>query len=196
VDNGVLLLISKDDRKVRLEVGYGLEGVLTDSISSDIINKIILPNFKSGNFEAGVNESSQQIVNILNGEVYEIKESKISKDTLIVGLIMIPFLLMFQVIFTLNFNPGWARYTSSMLTGGVLGIFPGTFFGKYGFLSWFVFALLIAFIFRKTKVKQSGSNNGGNSNHWGGGSGWGGGSSGGFSGGGGRSGGGGASGSW
>jgi uncharacterized protein len=49
-DNGVLLLIARDDRKLRIEVGYGLEGTLTDALSSVIINQTIVPKFRSGDF--------------------------------------------------------------------------------------------------------------------------------------------------
>ena len=53
-DNGVLLIVARDDRKVRIEVGYGLEPILTDALSSVIIQNDILPAFRSGDFEAGV----------------------------------------------------------------------------------------------------------------------------------------------
>ncbi len=53
-DNGILLLISRDDRKLRIEVGQGLEGKLTDAYASRIIRNIITPLFKKGNFDAGV----------------------------------------------------------------------------------------------------------------------------------------------
>ena len=59
-ENGVLLLIVKNDRKIRIEVGYGLEGALTDLIASQIIRKDIAPYFRQGNYYAG-------IVNGLNG---------------------------------------------------------------------------------------------------------------------------------
>lgn len=59
-ENGVLLLIVKNDRKIRIEVGYGLEGALTDLIASQIIRKDIVPYFRQGNYYAG-------IVNGLNG---------------------------------------------------------------------------------------------------------------------------------
>lgn len=54
-NNGVILLVSKNDRKVRIEVGYGLEPILTDALSSDIIQGRILPEFKQGDYAAGIN---------------------------------------------------------------------------------------------------------------------------------------------
>ncbi|MCX8010537.1 MAG: TPM domain-containing protein, partial [Ignavibacteria bacterium] len=56
-DNGILLFIAKDDREVRIEVGYGLEGVVTDAISGTIIRNIIVPNFRENNYYKGIKES-------------------------------------------------------------------------------------------------------------------------------------------
>ncbi|MBN9117448.1 MAG: TPM domain-containing protein, partial [Pandoraea sp.] len=53
-DDGVLLIVAKDDRRVRIEVGYGLEGVLTDAISNRIINEDIVPRFQQADFYGGV----------------------------------------------------------------------------------------------------------------------------------------------
>lgn len=54
LDNGVLLLFVKNDRKVRIEVGYGLEGVLTDALSSRVIRQIMIPEFKEGKYAEGI----------------------------------------------------------------------------------------------------------------------------------------------
>lgn len=67
-NNGVLLLVVKNDRKVRIEVGYGLEGVLTDAVSSQIIRNEITPAFKSGNYNEGINKGIDAIISTINGE--------------------------------------------------------------------------------------------------------------------------------
>ncbi|MFM7968774.1 TPM domain-containing protein [Aeromonas sp. A-5] len=67
-DNGVLLLIAQDERKVRIEVGYGLEGALPDAIAANIIQTRILPAFKRGDMVAGVVAGSQSIMQALAGE--------------------------------------------------------------------------------------------------------------------------------
>ena len=67
MNNGVLLLIAPSERQVRIEVGYGLEGVLTDALSSTIINAIILPNFRQDNFEKGIVEGVAAIADVLTG---------------------------------------------------------------------------------------------------------------------------------
>ena len=67
-NNGVLLIVAKAERKVRIEVGYGLEGELTDAIASDIIHAVITPQFKRANFDAGVSNGTQAIIQALGGE--------------------------------------------------------------------------------------------------------------------------------
>jgi uncharacterized protein len=67
-NNGVLLFIAKGDRKLRIEVGYGLEGVLTDALTSQIIRKDITPSFKSGNYYEGINKGLDAIISASKGE--------------------------------------------------------------------------------------------------------------------------------
>lgn len=67
MNNGVLLLVAPSERQVRIEVGYGLEGVLTDALSAVIINTLILQNFREGKFENGIVEGVAAIKDILTG---------------------------------------------------------------------------------------------------------------------------------
>uniref|UniRef100_UPI003F4932AA TPM domain-containing protein n=1 Tax=Cupriavidus yeoncheonensis TaxID=1462994 RepID=UPI003F4932AA len=67
-DDGALLIIAKDDRTVRIEVGYGLEGVLTDAMSKRIISDDIVPRFKQGDFYGGVTAGVERIIGVINGE--------------------------------------------------------------------------------------------------------------------------------
>jgi len=66
-DNGALLIIAPKERKVRIEVGYGLEGTLTDAQSRIIIEQVILPQFRRGNFDAGVSDGTAAILRVLGG---------------------------------------------------------------------------------------------------------------------------------
>lgn len=68
LDNGVLLLVARDDRKIRIEVGYGLEGVLTDMTAGRIIRNVIAPHFKQGNFNQGIIDGIGAIVATVRGE--------------------------------------------------------------------------------------------------------------------------------
>jgi uncharacterized protein len=68
VDDGVLLIIAKNDRTLRIEVGYGLEGVLTDATSNRIIEDIIVPRFRQGDFYGGVSAGVDGIMRVVDGE--------------------------------------------------------------------------------------------------------------------------------
>jgi uncharacterized protein len=66
-DTGALLIVARDDRKVRIEVGYGLEERLTDAQSSVIINQVITPAFKTGDFVGGITRGTQAMIQVLGG---------------------------------------------------------------------------------------------------------------------------------
>ena len=68
VDDGVILIIAKDDRKLRIEVGYGLEGAIPDAYAKRIIENIIIPNFRSGNFYGGIADGVGAIIGLIEGE--------------------------------------------------------------------------------------------------------------------------------
>lgn len=68
LDNGAMLLIVKNDRKIRIEVGYGLEGSLTDLMAGRIIRNVIVPHFKAGNFDQGVVDGVQAMIKVVRGE--------------------------------------------------------------------------------------------------------------------------------
>ncbi|AUM11083.1 TPM domain-containing protein [Ketobacter alkanivorans] len=67
-DNGVLLIVVPGLRKVRIEVGYGLEGVLTDALSGNIIQAVILPAFRAGNFDQGIVDGAEAVIQALGGQ--------------------------------------------------------------------------------------------------------------------------------
>lgn len=68
IDDGALLLIAKNDRAVRIEVGYGLEGALTDYTTNRIINELIVPKFKEGHFFQGIESGVAAIIKVVEGE--------------------------------------------------------------------------------------------------------------------------------
>jgi uncharacterized protein len=221
-DNGVLLLIAKNDRKLRIEVGYGLEGSLTDALSSRIIRNEITPSFKQGNFSLGVEQGVDAILSAIAGTYKEQEESATDEylDTVnTIGDSGIPILfrLFFGGMFLLVITPftlaaaftpyiGWFFYFFLM---PFYGTFPLVALGKWGGLllpiyavSMLVFKIYLGFTESGKKIAKkygakfagSGSSRGRSSGGWSSGSSSG--SSGGFSGGGGSFGGGGSSGSW
>lgn len=93
-DNGVLLIVSKGDRKVRIEVGYGLEGVLTDVLAGQIIDQIISPRFKTGDFDGGFTMGVTAIGKAVRGEytAAPAKKTRRSKRG-VLSLIIIPMII-------------------------------------------------------------------------------------------------------
>src|SRR5258708_6124926 len=68
VDDGVLLVVAKDDRKVKIETGYGLEGILPDAIGKRIVEDDIIPRFKQGDFYGGIRAGVERIMRVVEGE--------------------------------------------------------------------------------------------------------------------------------
>ncbi|HWP24030.1 MAG TPA: YgcG family protein, partial [Candidatus Binatia bacterium] len=68
LDNGAILLVARDDRKLRIEVGYGLEGILPDAIASRIIREVIIPRFRAGDFAGGIEAGAESMMKVARGE--------------------------------------------------------------------------------------------------------------------------------
>ncbi|MGE6106029.1 TPM domain-containing protein [Aeromonas veronii] len=98
-NNGVLLLIAQDDRKVRIEVGYGLEGALPDAIAANIIHGRILPAFKRGDMVAGIMAGSQSIMKALAGEYQPRNTVEHNNGAMmfIIWIIIVPFLWIIAI---------------------------------------------------------------------------------------------------
>ncbi len=194
VDDGALLLVAKDDRKVRIEVGRGLEGVVPDAIANRIIDEDIVPKFKQGDFAGGLDAGVDRMVGLVNGEPLPPPKPQGNFDHSVSNGDA-PFLLALVAF-------GFARalFGSSkplvrgLLTGGAAGIgalLAGAVFG---------FALALAALGFIGGLLSGGGGRfagGGGWGGWGGGGGSSGGfGGGGFGGGGGGFSGGGASGGW
>jgi uncharacterized protein len=93
-DNGVLLIVAKQERKVRIEVGYGLEGTLTDAIASNIVHTVILPVFRRGDFGEGIELGVNAIIEALGGQ-YTIRPERrrVAASDDVYGLLPVIFLL-------------------------------------------------------------------------------------------------------
>jgi uncharacterized protein len=68
IDDGVILIVAKDDRKLRIEVGYGLEGAIPDAVAKRVIDETITPYFRSGDFYGGIEAGVQQLMKLIEGE--------------------------------------------------------------------------------------------------------------------------------
>jgi uncharacterized protein len=209
-DNGVLILIARDDRKIRIEVGYGLEGVLPDVICGRIIDNAMKPAFRRGDFSAGTQRAVEIVAGTIRGDPEAsaaLAESSTTTDDLgarvVIGLIFIIVIGTFAL--SALFSKGAGAWFLYLFLFPFLFGFPGALLGpKWGLI--IVVVWLVGFPLLRTLIWRTGFGKDLRESHptwttWSSsGGGWssGGGSSfgGGFSGGGGSFGGGGASGGW
>jgi uncharacterized protein len=204
VDDGALLVIAKNDRRLRIEVGYGLEGALTDATTKRIIDEDITPKFKTGDFGGGVAAGVDKMVRIVNGEKLPEPEPPHWQDSQSFdpSALFNPFLIIPVIFFGGLLRNLLGRLLGSVAAGALTAL-----------IAWFMVGSVIAalvvgmiasvFVLVSDSFTSAGPpGRRGSTGGWSGGSGgsWSSGgsssSSGGFSGGGGSFGGGGASGSW
>ncbi|MBN8992509.1 MAG: YgcG family protein [Rhizobiales bacterium] len=207
IDDGAVLVIAKNDRHLRIEVGYGLEGALTDVTTKRIIDEEITPKFKSGDFAGGVSAGVSKMIRVIDGEKLPAPEPPHWQNT---GLFDVsdmfnPFLLIPVFLLGGVMRSMLGRLVGSAVSGGVVTLVAWFLFGS---LLAAIVAGLIATVFvlfndavaspmtggRSRGGGWSGGSSGGSWSSGGGG--WSGGSSSDSGGGGGSFGGGGASGSW
>ncbi len=137
-DNGVLLIIAMEDRKARIEVGYGLEGALTDAVSSQIIRQVIAPKFREGEYCGGLDAGIKAIMLATRGEFKGEPETDDGKTRLSPFVVLILFLLFggFSRLFlsgTRRYVGSRGYYTRRGWWGGGFGGFGGGGFGGGGF---------------------------------------------------------------
>lgn len=129
-DNGALLIVAEDERRIRIEVGYGLEGRLTDATSATIINQIITPAFREGDFASGIANGAAAMVQVLGGEPLAVPERQRSdaqqdKPHPALGI------LFFIIVLVVFFSSG-RRGRSAILAGALLGGLGGGRGGGFG----------------------------------------------------------------
>lgn len=186
VDDGVLLLVAKADRTLRIEVGYGLEGVVPDAVAKRLIAEVIVPRFQAGDFDAGIVAGVDGLIKLIDGEPLPPPptSAKPRSGSSIDGIL--PIVMMFVFV-----GGGLLRAIFGPLLGAtVAGVvaFAGAWLMTGAIVMGLIIALVVFFL---TLVGISGFGRGGGFRSGGGGFG-----GGGFSGGGGGFGGGGASGRW
>ncbi|TAN71005.1 MAG: YgcG family protein [Methylobacter sp.] len=198
VDDGVILIVAKDDRKLRLEVGYGLEGVIPDAVAKRIIAETITPYFKKNDYAGGIDAGVMQLMQLIDGEALSAPPASLEEDKQNEQAFM--FVLVGGVLAGSVLSAIVGSVISGMLAGLASGMVAVLVLGLTIKLALIV-GLLVFFIVEIHYVGRGGWSSGGGSGSsgslWGGG-GFGSGSSSGssWSGGGGGFGGGGASGSW
>nr|WP_232019216.1 TPM domain-containing protein [Sulfuritortus calidifontis] len=185
IDDGALLLVAKDDRALRIEVGYGLEGVIPDAVAKRVIEEIILPRFKQGDFAGGIDAGVDALIGLVQGEPLPAPAPPAPGTDLLEQALPLALIFIFVVGGLLRAIFG--RFLGASAAGGI------AFFGAWLLLGSFVVGLVVALVVFLITL-----GGGGHIGHLGGGFGGrgGGGFGGGWSGGGGGFGGGGASGRW
>ena len=199
-DNGVLLLVAPNDRKVRIEVGYGLEGALTDALSSIIIQREILPPFRDNDYINGIDNGVDAIIQAIAGEYTPAQGSPARGSDGLEGtfenLIPLVFIAIVAISQMLR-RSGLRKAAHSAFPSGFVGLFATLASGS---LLVGIAIAIVVFLFMYNKSsdhrRRSTRRRGGYIGPGGGFGGSGGGFGGGFGGGGGSFGGGGASGSW
>lgn len=220
-DNGVLIIVAPQDKRMRIEVGYGLEGVLTDLTAGRIIQQTMAPHFKAGDFDTGITAGALAVVQVLEGEALPAAAGTQQRsgggldgadlsvvERILIGAFVFGIIGLFTVIGILTPGVGWFLY---LFLIPFWALFPVVVIGTQGALACLV-VYLIGFPVMKLWLRnkawyqkaqkdlrtKGSASIGGFTLMSGGGGGFssGGFSGGGFSGGGGSSGGGGASGGW
>jgi len=192
-DDGLLLLVAKDDHKARIEVGYGLEGAIPDAIASRVIAEYLAPHFRQNDYAGGLTEASAVLEKLIDGE--QLPPPMASAD----GRQSLPpiAIAVFIGLFIGSFSRVFSIVPVTLRRVGAAGI--------AALAAWLIFSIglsaavaaFVAFLFAGASSGRFGSGGGNWGSFSGGGGGWGGSSGGGgWSGGGGSFGGGGASGGW
>jgi uncharacterized protein len=212
IDDGALLVVAKDDHKLRIEVGYGLEGALTDVTARRIIDEVIVPHFRINDFPGGISAGVDRIVTVINGEPLpapqpEASHSNVNFNSNLASFIFSPFGLIGYLGIASIMRGLMGRLLGSGVTAGIVGaiiwfvvgsvVFSGILSVAAFFLTMFGDSIMAA----SQAAGRSSGRGGGSWSSGSSGSSWSSGSSSsssdsGFSGGGGDFGGGGASGSW
>ena len=121
VDDGAILVVAKDDRTLRLEVGYGLEGALSDIVSKRIISDTIVPRFKQGDYFGGIDAGVAQIIRVVDGEALPSPASQRTQgpDDL---RQMFPFLLIVVLVVGGVLRNTIGKLAGSVVTGALVGV--------------------------------------------------------------------------
>jgi uncharacterized protein len=194
IDDGAILVVAKNDRALRIEVGYGLEGALNDATASRIIREVIVPRFRENDFYGGINAGVDRMIRVIDGE--PLPAPARSAPQVEGGMWQaLPVLLILAVVVGAALRAMLGRVLGALTTGGAVGAIAWIIAGALGVA---LIAALLAFFFTLAGGGSGRRYYGGFPGGFGGGIGRGGGfgGGGGFRGGGGGFGGGGASGRW
>ena len=126
VDDGALLLIAKDDRTLRIEVGYGIEGALNDATAKRIVNEVIAPRLKEGDYFGGVSAGVDQMIRVIDGEPLPTTKPGAAGPGRDFGIQnigqLLPMLFVLALVVGGVLRSVLGRIPDAVVTGGVLGL--------------------------------------------------------------------------
>ncbi|TZF90307.1 TPM domain-containing protein [Cognatilysobacter lacus] len=204
VDDGVLVVVAKDDHRARIEVGYGLEGAIPDATAIRVINEYMAPRFKQGDYAGGLSEATKVLAQVIDGEPLPAPMATQNASSQRGGSGGNPFFGLIAAYFVAQLVRGIFGRTPAFFRGIAGGLAAGAIAWLLGSILIGVIGGLLGFFMGLAGGRRLGYAGSGAGGWWGGGlggggfggGGFGGGGGGGWGGGGGMSGGGGASGSW
>ena len=144
VDDGAILVVAKDDRALRIEVGYGLEGVLNDATASRIIREIIVPRFREGDFYGGINAGLDRMMRLIDGEPLPEPTRTTAPAAQGGWMQLLPVLLVVALIGGAILRAMLGRFLGAAATGGAVGFLAWVLAGALGIA---LIAGVLAFIF-------------------------------------------------
>lgn len=151
VDDGLILLVAKNDRKLRIEVGYGLEGAVPDALAKRVIREVIAPRFSAGDFYGGVDAGTAALIKLVDGEPLPPPAAPRDQPQADFGggAEMLVILLVLTMVLGGVLSAIFGRFLGSAATGGVVGAIAWALAGVLiagigaGLLA-FVFSLFLA----------------------------------------------------
>src|ERR1700693_5166952 len=138
IDDGALLVVAKSEHKLRIEVGYGLEGALNDVTAKRIIDEVITPKFRSGDFAGGISDGVARILRVVDGEPLPApapqRQQRQQQSSDLTWLLnpLNPFTIIGILVLGGIFRGIFGRLFGSLTTGGLIGL-----------VAWFIFGSLI-----------------------------------------------------
>jgi len=127
-DNGILITLATEDRKVDINTGYGIEYRITDRMAEQIINRIMIPEFKAGDYYAGLDQGADAVFSALQGEFKEDRDFNKNSNSKVGVIVFIAFIILFII---LNFRKN-GRGGKGGRGGGLLDILILSSLGRTG----------------------------------------------------------------
>lgn len=141
-DDGLLIVVAKNDRKMRIEVGYGLEGPIPDLIAKRIVSEVMAPKFRQGDYYGGLNDATDTIIGLIAGEQLPAPAQTQNKGGGISG--MLPLLLIGGLVLGGILRGMFGSFFGGALTGGAIGALAWVLGG--GLLLAIIFGIVAFFV--------------------------------------------------